>query len=381
MPMNRCLKISQIDAMFADGSYPIEFLLFFDRAFDTARLRSALGRLQRMFWPAFGTYRNGEIACEGPGEAGWYREETVDEELPLPDDELEGWEAYRSLSIDESDRLFVLKVVRYRNGLALVPRLSHLAGDGYSYFYLLSVVAGLTRLRSWPDRMLRSRIIPLVYRPHHRRTVLRDFAYADPGTSSLPEDERDLTTIHEEIPKAEVRSILKSLSTERDARVSTNDYLSAVALKRLITTNRSRFGDEVGLTIPIDVRRKIKEYGARFFGNGIMLHTQYLDVSLVERTDPGAIALDIRKGLPDISKEVYLGYLAGLENRIADESQLPLRPYDPERGCLVTNLSRLPSDRLDFGTGPPRLVTNLTTGRNGTVILSRGDDFVLRMIY
>jgi hypothetical protein len=160
-------------------------------------------------------------------------------------------------------------------------------------------------------------------------------------------------------------------------RLSTNDYLSAVALKRMVTTHRVRFGDEVDLTTPIDVRRKVKEFGARFFGNAIMLHTLRLDTSRIEETDPGAIALDIRRGFPAVSTETFLDYLVGLENRL-NEGERP-RPYDEERGCLVTNLSRLPSDRLDFGSGPPRLVMNLSVERHATIILASGEDFLLRM--
>src|SRR4030066_1632312 len=57
------------------------------------------------------------------------------------------------------------------------------------------------------------------------------------------------------------------------------------------------------------------------------------------------------------------------------------RPYDPERGCLVTNLSRLPADKLDFGTGPPRLSIPLTIEKNGVGILARKEDYLLRLAY
>ena len=55
-----------------------------------------------------------------------------------------------------------------------------------------------------------------------------------------------------------------------------------------------------------------------------------------------------------------------------------LRPYDPDRGCLVTNLSRMPIQRLDFGAGSPGLVMPITIGRNSVAMLADREDFLLR---
>jgi len=378
--MGRRLQISQIDTLFADGSYPIEFLLFFDRAFDVDRLRPALKRLRRTFWPVFGIYRDGVIADEGQRADEFLVVEQLDQELPPSDDDAQAFEHFRRLSIGPTDHLFALRVVRFRNGLALVPRLSHLAGDGYSYFYLLSVLAGLTRLPKSPLRPIRSHTLPLLYRPHHRRAVQRGFEYSDRETVPIPEDRADYSVVSRQIPKSELRAVLKDLSASHGQHVSTNDYLSAVALKHLVSSNREQFGDRIDLTIPIDVRRNVTEYGRRFFGNAIMLHTWSFETDRIERASEAEIALAVREGFPEVSRETYLEYLIGLEHQMEVADRPRLQPYDPERGCLVTNLSRLPTERLDFGTGPPRLVTNITAGRNGAVILSRGKNLVLRMV-
>ena len=64
--------ISQVDAVFSNGSYPIEFLFYYEQAFDTRRLRSALQKLSSIFWPAFGKYGNGAIVFDDYREAEYF---------------------------------------------------------------------------------------------------------------------------------------------------------------------------------------------------------------------------------------------------------------------------------------------------------------------
>jgi hypothetical protein len=73
--------------------------------------------------------------------------------------------------------------------------------------------------------------------------------------------------------------------------------------------------------------------------------------------------------------------LAELENIISDGDVEKLKPFDPARGCLVTNLSKLPADKLDFGTGSPELIIPLTVEKNSTAILAKKENFVLRFAF
>jgi hypothetical protein len=139
--------------------------------------------------------------------------------------------------------------------------------------------------------------------------------------------------------------------------------------------------DEIEVTIPIDVRNRVKEYGRKFFGNGIWLHTFTVRRSEAETSPLRDLALQVRKSMPVVSSETYAHYLASLEALIVRGERDRLRPFAPERGCLVTNLSRLPTDKLDFGGGPPRLVVPLTAERHGAAVLASGENFRLRYGY
>jgi hypothetical protein len=85
--------------------------------------------------------------------------------------------------------------------------------------------------------------------------------------------------------------------------------------------------------------------------------------------------------MPVLSSENYVRYLGSLEGMIAERKWERFRPFDPARGCLVTNLSKMPAERLDFGTGGPTAIVPLTIERNSAAILARGENFVLRYAY
>lgn len=57
----RTLNISQIDTVFANGSYPIEFLIYFKNKLNTSKIRKSLRESALLFWPAFGKYSSGKI--------------------------------------------------------------------------------------------------------------------------------------------------------------------------------------------------------------------------------------------------------------------------------------------------------------------------------
>ena len=371
------VNISQVDALFSDGSYAIEFVFYYQAGLDTKRLRRALRRLSSTFWPMFGEYRDGVISFDKYREDDIYAEEASGEELDTREIQESGFEVCSRFGLPEFRRLFFLKAVRFKNGTLLIPKLKHLAGDGYSYFYFLSLLAALTQ----GGRLsLKSSLARLLYRPHHRRTILRDFSFRGAPQKTTPQDDR-FTLALEEVPRAEVRSLIKEAAASDNLRISSNDVLSAMSLKKLVSIQGESWGESAGLTMPIDVRPQIKEYGRRFFGNGIMLHRVELRREQVENSPVKDIALKIRASMPVVSKATFLDYLTGLEETLAGGRPQDLSLYDPGRGCLVTNLSRLPSERLDFGTGPPELVLPLTTGRNAAAILARQGNYVLRFAY
>ncbi len=371
------IHISQVDALFANGRYPIEFLFYYRYPIPVKNLRGALRDLAKVFWPAFGEYGDGFISFDRYREEDCFDEEVVDGDLDVSDIQAAGPEVISRFGLKGLRRLFFLKAFRFRNGTVLIPKLMHVAGDGYSYFTLLSVLAAIAR----PSRVpFKSSFVRSMFKPHHRRTGLKDFSFQGEWLEPDIPNER-LTSRSEEIPCREVQSLVREAASSHDLRISSNDILSAMIVKRLVRIQRERWPGSISLTIPIDVRGKVKEYGRRFFGNGIMLHKLDLDREGIENSPSLEIAAQIRRSMPFVSGENYVPYLEGLENIIADRRWDQFKPFDPKSGCLVTNLSRLPAERLDFGTGFPLAIVPLTLEENSAGILSGKENYVLRYAY
>ena len=371
------LSISQVDVLFSNGIYPIEFLFYYKQGFKTEKLRRILRGLSSIFWPMFGEYKDGLIVFDKYREEDCYDEEVVDQELDMAEIKDGEIEATSRFCQPDLKRLFFLKVIRWKNGMALMPKLNHLAGDGYSYFYFLSLLAALSRPALVP---FKSSLMGVFLKPHHNRTILKDFSFAGAGLKpALPPEK--FTIELDEVLRTDVQSAIEEIASSNKIRTSSNDILTAMALKKLVGRSSEYWGEEVNLTMPIDVRRLIKEYGRGFFGNGLMFHTLKLKKEHIENSPAKGIAVDIRKSMPHVTREIYIQYLTILEDMISEGKAQKLRPFDPDRGCLVTNLSKLPADKLDFGTGSPDLVIPLTVEKNSTAILAKKENFVLRFAY
>lgn len=371
------INISPVDVIFANGSYPIEFLFFYKYKLNTKNIRLALKKLSSDFWPAFGKYHSGAIHSTTYSEQDCFDEEIIDHEFNSNESDENLYKTYCTSIPSDLEKLFFLTILQYKNGTVLIAKLNHLAGDGYSYFYLLSTLANLTRSNYLP---LKKSLMQAFYKPRHQRTILQDFQFTEKPPIPLQLDE-NLTIRCEEIPKAEVRNRIKNISEHVNQKVSTNDILTAIVIKNLFTMQPNTFGIDFVVTIPIDVRRYIREYGPKYFGNGIMIHQHLFKSEEIEKSNVDELAIHIRKSMPIVTKESYTAYLEKIEALIASKQSDKLIPYDPARGCLVTNLSKLPADKLDFGSGNPDLIFLLTIGKNSTAILADKDNFILRLSY
>jgi NRPS condensation-like uncharacterized protein len=371
------LNISQVDTIFANGSYPIEFLIYYKNSLKTKKIRSALKKLSSAFWPVFGEYEGGIIHFDNYAERDCFDEQETEQEFDCEATNQAIYEKHCQTNPANMKKLFFLTVMQYRNGTVLIPKMNHLAGDGYSYFYFLSALAAMCQDSYLP---FKKHLVRAFYKPQHQRTVLKQFQLEKIELKPVIPDQQ-LTIKFEEVPKPSVKHIIKEIASGFNQQVSTNDVLSAMIIKKSVEIQRAAFGDDFQLTIPIDVRRYVKAYGSKFFGNGLMFHQVEFKTEDIEPSTFQALAIQIRKSMPTITTESYLKFLSGIEKLIAERQVDQLRPYHPDAGCLITNLSKLPTNKLNFGTGDPDLVVPLTIGKNSAAILANEANFILRIVY
>jgi hypothetical protein len=371
------INISQVDIIFANGNYPIEFLLFYKNKLETKKISSALYTLSSIFWPMFGEYSEGAIYFDKYYEEVCFDESVIDEIFDREETNKNIWEKYCRINPLNLKKLFFLKVIQYRNGTLLIPKMNHLAGDGHSYFFFLSALAKLSQVEYVP---LWKDLIGDLYEPVHQRTVLKEFQFSEIELESL-HDKEEFSIEFEEIPRNTVRNIINNIASDLNQHVSFNDILSAIVTKKLVESQKENLREDFQLTIPIDVRGQIKEYGPKYFGNGLMFHKKNFKSSDIKRLSINEIAIEIRKSMPGVTKESYIEYLLSIEAIILQRQTNKLKPFDPGSGCLVTNLSMLPANKLNFGTGDPDFIFPMTIEKNSAAILSNKDNFILRLAH
>jgi len=369
------VNISQVSTFFANGSYPIEFLFYFPYRINTNRLRRAMKKLSNPFWTAFGTYADGVITEKSYLENDCFEEITVDELFGSEAEHEILYNDYRTMIPESIPRLFFLKVIHYKNGTVLIPKMNHLVGDGYSYFYLLSVLAAVTKRGGIP---LAPSIISAVSRPKIHSPLHASFHFSAKPLEAISL-ESDVKVDYLELEITETRNQAKSISESSGLRISTNDILSAKVVKFVLEKGKKKQLENFRLAIPVDVRRGVAELGQRFFGNGLILYNVPFEPKIVTESSIEELAKIIRKSFPVVNRQNYEDYLRKVEGWIETEQLALLRPYDPDNECLVTNLTRMPTTRLDFGSGPPIRIEPLTRGRSGAAVLIQNDKFVLRM--
>ena len=302
----RKINISQVDTLFANGRYPIEFLFYYKERLKTKKIRSALSKLSSDFWPLFGEYKSGIIYFDNYSENECFDEELVNQEFDATETNINIYKKYSRINPFDMKKLFYLKIIQYKNGTILIPKMNHLAGDGYSYFYFLATLSAVSRNMFIP---FKANIIRSLYRPHHQRTILKEFLFTESILKPFLPSEQ-FTIEFEEIPKQNVWNTIKDVISRLNYRISTNDVLSAMAIKKSVKLQKEYFGNNVQLAIPIDVRRQVNEYGRKYFGNGIMLKAMNFKTKYIENSSVNEVAVEIRKSMPVVSKDVYIKYLA-----------------------------------------------------------------------
>jgi hypothetical protein len=371
------INISQVDTLFVNGSYPIEFLLFYEYKINTKTIRKALKRISSSFWPLFGIYNDGKIQSSKYSEEKFYNELKYNEDFNPTTDEMQILRKYCRVNPIQMEGLFFLSILQFKNGTVIIPRMNHLVGDGYSYFYFLSVLATLSFSSYIP---FKEYAIRRLASPKLNRTVLKAYHFNKTDIKE-PFEHQNCTLRIEKVQKTYVKDEIKKIKSIDNISVSTNDILSAMVFKKSFEKQKERIDNRFTLSIPIDVRRQVNELGPKFFGNGIMIHHLKLNVDDLEEVAHPELALKLRRSIPAINTESYLEYLSKLESEMEQSSIHSLSPYDPEKGCLITNLSRMPVQKLNFGSGTPVLIFPLTMGKNSTAILADKDNFLLRLMY
>ena len=165
---------------------------------------------------------------------------------------------------------------------------------------------------------------------------------------------------------------LLAKSDDGNVRLSHNDVACALLWQEHMATVAVD-EKEVSLVNPVDFRRVLAGFPHNYAGNAVVLsRTDILRDELLA-APIGNTARLIRANLLRVNDNYIQNSVRALTSRLTKDPRHgcdTIHITNPCSGILMTNLSRLPLDGLDFGNGTPLSCMPLTPCRNTIVFTS-----------
>lgn len=296
----------------------------------------------------------------------------------------------------DGEPLMHARLTQTPEGSVLAASMSHALVDGFSFFLALSKWAALARgervdapvmerLLRVPESYVAAALTGLDARTLLEQTGLF-WAEPRPAVETLPKQER----MH--LSSAALAELFADAQRSVDQKITKSDVLTAWLWR---TYGAQLWSDadnpDVYMTCPVDVRRLLGAENQHAFGCTINTATARATRRELIHLPLGQLATRIQQSVARVFASDYRARVAPLEalrrlHGLRGPHSIQLR--HPQRGMLVTNMSRLPLAQLDFGCGAPtsaRLVAELSgmaavlPARDGvTVAVYRDSDMAVR---
>jgi shikimate O-hydroxycinnamoyltransferase len=381
------LPLSSIDHVFTGvGAYEIGFAFAYQDILDPARLRSSLKRTLEDFWPLRSKLvrLSDHSYAFQPADEGLVFETADSTATFNATDNITAF--VDSVRTVEGEPLTKIKLTQTPQGSVLGVSISHALVDGFSYFHFLS---------SWSRIHREQRILA----PVHQRELLT------PETSvptELVTPDEVLTQsgffwvgkrhpvardqLSEErllLSKEAINELLAEARQDCEVSLFPNDVLTAHLWKSCITRWDGGSGNpSTFVSCPVDFRRILRAVPRTYFGCAICGTTVSLDYDSLVSASLGELALLVRQAVARVKQEYVSGALETLEHLRQQRGLTAMEEIHvrhPQHGMVVTNISRLPIQSLDFGAGIPIAFQALPSTDRGVAILPAEDGVDIRI--
>jgi shikimate O-hydroxycinnamoyltransferase len=383
------IPLTPIDHIFTGvGSYPIEFVFAYRDRIDPDRLQLSLHDVVRSFLPVSSKIvgASAETYALSPCIDG-LRFQVTESKASFGDPNAR-YEFLDPVDSVTGEPLTRVKLSQTPGGSVLGVSMSHAVGDGFSYFHFLS---------SWARHFRGSKVLePFIGRERliPDRRDRRDYVTAADvlAASGIFWDEPRQAIARDRIHwerfnlSGEVLSaLLAEAQPAVDARLSFNDVISAHLWRTYIDKWNGGDGEDFAcVSCPVDFRRIFKGFPRTYFGNAIGLATRSLERNALANAPLGQLASIVREGVASVDEAYIQNALNTLESQRMQEGLAVLEEnhaMHPRSGILITNLSRLPVNELEFDAGPPLAFDILTPAVRGAVVLPAEDGVDIRVCY
>lgn len=397
------MPLSPIDLVFLGRSgYSVEFLFVFDYPLDLARLRKSAEAVSRKFWPMRSRL------CEDSTFGMAFEGSNSIDLAVIPDRAELDLNAPRELAAFHrpvfsvpGEPLSRLTYGRVGHSSALAINISHCVVDGYSFFMFAGALAAHYRSGGWNVSKWVERLKLYGFRPDLDRRKLQPktaeddskilsdidaeqvyqrtgISWAGPRTMPGIESAKWKFIVFSE---SKLKDMLAEAAKTTEARVSRHDVIAAALWQETARDWGVGSGD-LTCTSAFDYRRVNKDLSPLYFGNAVRCAAVRLNGQQVIEMPTGKLAAMIRSATSAIDDQAARDSLLCVTQIRRAKGMGALQEMhvsNPQSGLLVTNLSRFPLDRFDFGGGAARGLVPLTSAPRAAVLLAHPDGIVARV--
>ncbi len=266
------------------------------------------------------------------------------------------------------------------NGSVLAVSISHALVDGFSYFHFLSSWARLSRgermLEPSLDRSLFVNLRAPVSKTITAADILNDCGLFY-GTKRSKLQSGPIKMTRTMFPAETIKSQLAAIKNTSASSFTENDVITARLWKdSLPFWKKDAVNPKIYLTCPFDFRRVLANFPKNYFGCALGFATAVIDFQHLVPASLAELALLIKNAVSKLKADYILNALNTLENlrqQAGLSAMEAVHLRHPEFGMIVTNLTRLPIQGLDFGAGAPGTILTYVEIQGGAAILPAGD--------
>jgi hypothetical protein len=187
------------------------------------------------------------------------------------------------------------------------------------------------------------------------------------------------------VSKEAINQLLTEAEKDCEVALFHNDVLTAYLWKRCITQWETGHGNPITyVTCPVDFRRILRAVPRTYFGNALCFATASIDYERLVDASLGELSHLVREAVTQVRQDYVSGSLRTLEGLRQQRGLSVLEEIHvvpPQHGILVTNVSRLPMQSLDFGAGIPTSFRALSSTQRAAAILPAEDGVEIRVFH
>jgi shikimate O-hydroxycinnamoyltransferase len=366
------MYLAPVDYVFTGNmSCPVTFAFSFTEQLDPRKLESSLAELLACI-----PWLGGRLCAVSESALAYEVEERPSVALSVTTtdksfDELRDRDLVPLVKSFDREVLMHARLTQTPEGSVLGVSMSHALVDGFSFFLAMQKWAALTRGEQVEapvmERLLRAPesyvAAALSGLDEHRLFENTGLFLSEPrpAVETLPRQERMY------LSSAALAELFADAQRSVDQKITKNDVLTAWLWR---TYGAQLWSDadnpDVYMSCPVDVRRLLGEENKNAFGCTINTATARATRRELMHLSLGQLATRIQQSVSRVFASDPFERVATLEALrrlygLRGPQSIQLR--HPQRGMVVTNMSRLPLAQLDFGCGAPttaRLVVEVS---------------------